>query len=232
MVKIYLDAGHGGADSGATGHGLREKDLTLDLCRRIRDLLAAYVVDVRLSRDRDVGKSLRERTDDANGWAADFLLSVHVNAGGGTGYEDYVYNGAVGAETLRIRDVVHREVALELGGVRNRGKKRANFHMLRESRMPAILSENLFIDTAADAALLKSEAFLQKLARGHVNGMVKAFGLKKRASTGGSSSSTVTGTFYRVVAGSFRERVNAERRALELKRLGVDGVFLDVWKGK
>lgn len=228
LVKIYLDAGHGGADSGAVGSGLREKDVTLDLCGRMRDLLAGYVVDVRLSRNRDVGMSLRERTDDANGWGADFLLSVHVNAGGGTGYEDYVYSGTVGAETLRIRDVMHREIALELGGVRNRGKKRANFHMLRESRMPAMLSENLFIDRATDAALLKSEAFLQKVARGHVNGLVKAFGLKKRAGAGGSGA----GTFYRVVAGSFRERVNADRRVEELKRLGVDGVFLDVWKGK
>lgn len=229
LVKIYLDAVHGGADSGALGHGLREKDVTLALCERMARLFDEYVVDVRLSRNRDVTMSLRERTDDANRWGADFLLSVHVNAGGGTGYEDYIYNGSVLPETMRIRDVVHREVALELGDVRNRGKKRANFHMLRESKMAAMLSENLFIDTAADAAKLKSAVYLQKIARGHVNGIVKAFGLKKRTSAGSISAGNAV--FYRVVAGSFHERANADAQVARLKKLGVDGVFIDVYRG-
>lgn len=162
MVKIYLDAGHGGVDSGSIGHGLLEKNVTLHICQRIADLLKDYVVDVRSSRSKDVGVRLEERTDDANKWGADFLLSVHVNAGGGTGYEDYIYNGSVLTDTVRIRDVIHREIALQLGDVRNRGKKRANFHMLRESQMPAMLSENLFIDHVADAKKLKSNLFFKK----------------------------------------------------------------------
>lgn len=62
----------------------------------------------------------------------------------------------------------------------DRGRKSANFHILRESNMPAILTENGFIDSAADAALLSSNAHLDAVARGHVNGLVKNFNLVKK----------------------------------------------------
>src|SRR5690606_9045497 len=64
--------------------------------------------------------------------------------------------------------------------VRDRGKKRANFAVLRETKMPALLTENLFIDNASDAAKLKSEQFLLQIAHGHVIGLERAFGLKKK----------------------------------------------------
>src|SRR5690625_2036615 len=55
----------------------------------------------------------------------------------------------------------------------------ANFAVLRQTSMPAMLTENLFIDIKADADLLKSNAFLNKVAQGHANGIIKAFGLSK-----------------------------------------------------
>lgn len=59
----------------------------------------------------------------------------------------------------------------------DRGRKQANFHVLRESNMPAILTENGFIDTVADANKLKQASFIQAIAQGHVNGLVRAFNL-------------------------------------------------------
>ena len=90
MVKIFIDPGHGGTDPGAVGNGLLEKDLTLSISLKIRNLLNGYEnTQVKLSRDKDITLSLKERTDMANAWGADYLLSVHINAGGGTGYEDF-----------------------------------------------------------------------------------------------------------------------------------------------
>lgn len=233
MTKIFIDSGHGGTDPGASGNGLSEKDLTLKISKRIADILGGYNCEVKLSRTVDQTLSLKQRTDDANKWGADYLLSVHINAGGGTGYEDFIYNGGVSANTTKYRDIIHAEVVKAIGsGVRNRGKKRANFHMLRESRMPAMLSESLFIDTKADADKLKSNAFIDKVAQGHANGLIKALGLKaktKPAST--PSKPTAKGeTFYRVVAGSYKERKNADAQAAKLKKLGIDGVFIDAFK--
>lgn len=182
MVKIFIDPGHGGSDPGATANGLREKDLTLKISQKISDYLKEYKgVSVKLSRTTDKTLSLKQRTDMANRWGADYLLSVHINAGGGTGYEDYIYNSLSNtSRTAKLRDTIHAEIVKAIGNVRNRGKKKANFHMLRESKMPAMLSENLFIDTKTDADKLKSNAFLNKIARGHAVGIAKAFNLKKK----------------------------------------------------
>lgn len=183
MVKIFIDPGHGGNDSGAVANGLKEKDLTLSIAKRIKRFLDYNYNGhtTRLSRTSDKTVSLSQRTNDANSWGAEYFLSVHINAGGGTGYEDYIYNGAVQKRTATIRDVIHDEVIKQISNVTNRGKKRANLHVTRESRMPAVLTENLFIDTKADADKLKDNNFLDKLAKGHGIGLAKAFNLKSKS---------------------------------------------------
>jgi len=189
MVKIYIDAGHGGHDPGAVANGLREKDLTLKITKHVRDYLKNYNCSVRMSRTNDKTLSLAQRTNDANRWGADFFLSIHINAGGGTGYEDYIYNGlSNSSKTSKIRDAIHNEInnVLKKHGITNRGKKEANFHVLRESKMSAMLSENLFIDTSKDAKLLKDNAFLKTIGEAHAKGIVKAFNLKG----GGGSTNT------------------------------------------
>src|SRR5690625_4573912 len=145
MTKIYIDPGHGGNDPGAVGNGLREKDLTLDIAKRIRTYLNNNYSGhtIRMSRTTDKTMSLKQRTDDANRWGADYFLSVHINAGGGTGYEDYIYNQlANSSKTAKLRDTIHAEIVKAIGSVENRGKKKANFHVLRESKMSAMLSED------------------------------------------------------------------------------------------
>lgn len=179
MAKIFIDPGHGGTDSGAVGNGLLEKDLTLNISLKIRDLLNCYEnTQVKLSRDKDKTLSLKERTDMANAWGADFLLSVHINAGGGIGFESFVHTNS-SAASIAHQNVIHPEIMKLLDFV-DRSKKRKNLHMVRESKMPAILTESGFIDNATDAAKLKQDAYLNKIAQAHVNGLVKAFGLKKK----------------------------------------------------
>ncbi|MDI2587435.1 N-acetylmuramoyl-L-alanine amidase [Psychrobacillus sp. NEAU-3TGS] len=191
MVKVFIDAGHGGTDPGATGNGLLEKNLTLQIATRVKDILIAEYnnVSVLMSRTGDQSLTLAQRTNAANAWGADFLLSVHINAGGGTGYEDYVYPG-VGVPTTTYQNTIHAEI-LKLVSFNDRGKKQENFHMLRESNMPAILTENGFIDNVNDATKLKTSSFIESLARGHVNGIVKSFNLPKKS----------TAVYHTVVSG-------------------------------
>ncbi len=109
--------------------------------------------------------------------------------------------------------------------MKNRGKKKANFHVLRETKMYAMLSENGFIDNKDDTDKLKKDTYLNDVAQGHVNGIVKAFDLKKKVVT-----ATPTGdTFYRVVTGSFSDRENAENRMKELEEKGFKS-FIDIYK--
>lgn len=215
MVKIFIDPGHGGADSGATGNGLQEKNLTLKIATTLRDILVNEYegVAVKLSRSSDETVSLEERTDAANNWDADYYLSIHINAGSGTGFESYIYPG-VGAPTTTYQDIIHDEV-LNIVNFANRGQKSANFHVLRESFMPALLTENGFIDTSSDAAKLKNASFLTAIARGHANGLAKAFHLTKK-----------TTVLYKVQIGAFSKKSNADDLAAEAKSKGFDALVI------
>ena len=232
MVKIFIDAGHGGNDPGAVANGLKEKDLTLKIARKIRDKLKDYQnVSVRMSRDGDKTVSLSARAKDANAWGADYFVSIHINAGGGTGFESFIYNGSVSSATVANQNVVHAEI-VKATGYRDRGKKRANFAVLRGTKMPAILTENGFIDHTADAKKLKDDAFLDKIAQGHVNGLAKALGLKKKPKPKPQpkpATNTKKNVFFRVVTGSFTDRKNAEKRVAELKKAGFDS-FIDIYE--
>ena len=188
MVKIFIDAGHGGHDGGAIANGLKEKDLTLEIAKKLRSELNKYRnVQVKMSRTGDTFLSLSRRANIANSWGADLFLSIHINAGGGVGYEDYIHTSQNSkTKSGKIQSCINAEM-IKATGWRNRGRKRANFAVLRQTKMPAILTENGFIDTKTDADKLKSNSFLNKIADGHAKGIAKHFGLKKKK---GSSSST------------------------------------------
>ncbi|MDM8101709.1 N-acetylmuramoyl-L-alanine amidase [Oceanobacillus oncorhynchi] len=179
-TRIYIDPGHGGADPGASANGLQEKDVTLDIALRTRDILNEQYSShtIKLSRTSDVTKSLDARTNEANNWGANFFVSIHINAGNSTGYESFTWNGSYENKerTNAIRNTIHNET-VEQTGFTDRGKKEANLHVLRESSAPAILTENGFIDNAADADKLKSAASIEKIAQGHADGIAKALGL-------------------------------------------------------
>lgn len=186
MKKIFIDPGHGGKDPGTTGNGLKEKDLCLAIALQLRDVLnqeyAGHTLS--LSRTKDETVSLQKRTDMANQWGADYLVSIHINSGGGTGFESYIYNGNYTGkqQTDSLRGQMHKKIVKETG-YKDRGKKEANFHVLRESAMDAVLTENGFIDHKGDAANLKKDAFINKIARGHAAGLAQALGLKGKGAS-------------------------------------------------
>jgi len=152
-VKIVIDMGHGGNDPGASGNGLIEADLTGQLGQIIAQKLSGYDAEVLLA-PRD---TLSERAAFANSVQADYFISVHVNAGGGTGYESHIHPDETG-QGITIAETIHGIMAAFYAqyGFKDRGLKRSNFAVLRETKMPAILLENLFIDNSIDAAFLSS----------------------------------------------------------------------------
>jgi N-acetylmuramoyl-L-alanine amidase len=80
---VILDAGHGGHDDGAAHHGLREKDVNLDVVLRTAAWLRAQGVTVRMTRDRDVFVPLPERSKMANRNPNALFVSIHSNAAAG-----------------------------------------------------------------------------------------------------------------------------------------------------
>ncbi|GAA0492875.1 hypothetical protein GCM10008986_19110 [Salinibacillus aidingensis] len=223
-MKLYLDPGHGGTDPGAQGNGLDEKHIVLDIARRIRNILTDEYenVTIRMSRTDDRTVSLNQRTNDANEWGADYYLSIHCNAfnGSANGYEDYIHSSlSDSSQTAEYQDIMHEEIT-KVNQLRDRGQKKANFHVLRETTMSALLTENGFIDNEDDANLLRDPSYRQTVARGHVNGLVRAFNLERKQDPGG--------TLYKVIAGSFQSRDNARSRANVLRSRGIEAFITTV----
>lgn len=186
MKKVWLDAGHGGKDSGAAANGMKEKDLVLKMVKYAKSYLESHYkgVQVKLTRSTDVFYELSERADMANKWGADVFISFHINAGGGTGFETFRYPGTAG-KTLELQKALHNEILTTMkayGQIADRGLKQANLAVVRETRMPAVLTENLFIDRKEDAERLKDSGFLKAVGEAHARGIAKYLGL-----SGGSS---------------------------------------------
>ena len=228
-MKIFLDSGHGGPDSGAVGNGLYEKRLVLDLAKRIESKLRVFEnVETKMSRTDDRYFSLTERTNLANIWKADLYLSLHINSATDTnanGFETYIYNGDVSAKTVAFQNVVHPEIMAQISGVLDRGKKKANFAVLRQSHMPAILTENLFIVNKSDAGKLKQNTFMDKLATGHVKGIEKFLGLKRKTTEPNMAQERVV--LYKVQIGAYAEKSNAELEVKKLKDLGYNPMIVE-----
>ncbi|MGG0461045.1 N-acetylmuramoyl-L-alanine amidase [Priestia aryabhattai] len=185
MKKIYLDAGHGGADVGAVGaNGLYEKNLVLKIQQYLISYLNSAYSDftIKTTRTTDTFLSLSQRASQANLWGADAFMSIHVNAGGGTGYEDYVYRSASNASKA-FQSIVHGQVQPTLLSYNhpNRGRKSANYAVLRLTNMPAVLTEIAFIDNSTDAALLQNEAFLKSMGESYAKGIAVYLNLPRRA---------------------------------------------------
>ena len=175
---IVLDAGHGGSDAGAAHNGLTEKDVTLDITMRLRALLLARGWQVKLTRadDTDVyapndsaKDELQARDDVANNAGARLFVSVHVNSFTSSslnGTTTYYYKGS----DLSLAEAIHRRLIASLG-TKDDGVRKENFYVLHHARMPAALVETAFLSNPADAELLRSPAFLQKVALSIADGI-------------------------------------------------------------
>lgn len=229
--KIYWDPGHGGADSGAVGNDLQEKELTLQIVRYAMEHLKNNYTgfEQRATRNSDTTVELSTRDDDADKWGADVFISVHINAAGGSGFESYIFKTA-SAATVALQNIIHSEVLAAMrasGNTIDRGKKRANFSVIRETEMPAILTENLFIDSN-DANRLKSETFLKAIGEAHARGVAKFLGLQtKPKQEAPAPAKAVQDKIYKVQVGAFRDRTNAEKLAQELKQKGYATVITE-----
>lgn len=167
LKKIFIDPGHGGSDSGAAGNGLREKDISLSIAKKLGYILARKGYKVKYSRDTDTFISLSERANIANKWGADLFLSIHCNAHSdisANGTECYTYSKS-NSSTKDLSRRISSSISSKLE-IRNRGHKEANFAVLRLSNMSAVLIEAAFISNKYDAnnLNLKQDEFAQCIA--------------------------------------------------------------------
>ena len=182
-MKVIIDPGHGGKDPGAidSASGLKEKDITLKIALYAEEFLKKnYSVEVKMTRKTDVYLTLNNRTSIANQFDADLFVSIHVNSHiNGTGFESFIYL-KTSDTTLNFQEVLHSEIQdfYSEYGIKDRGLKRADLYVLRHTKMPAILTENLFIQK--DGGFFKNESFLKSIGKAHGQGIARILELSKK----------------------------------------------------
>jgi N-acetylmuramoyl-L-alanine amidase len=192
---VVLDPGHGGEDPGALSpSGLQEKEVVLDVARRVRALLLRQGVRVYLTRHDDRFLELDERPRRAGRWQVDAFVSLHVNSGAATalGAETFVLslpgslstnqNPASPAPTnsypgntlngpnMALAYSLHHALR-SVPGVVDRGVKRARFSVLRQSPAPAALVEMGFLSHPEEGKKFQDSAYRDEMARSIARGI-------------------------------------------------------------
>ena len=195
LPTVVVDAGHGGEDSGASRNGLREKDLTLDVARRIERRLRSQGFPVVMTRRDDRLVSLLERSQVANRIPRALFISIHFNdssTGAGEGVETFyaeqkdafsddgwsfakifrrrreappLDQGASFARSVQMSMVSNLSVA-------DRGAKPRQLSVVRRTRCPAVLVEGGFLNNPADARKIAREDYRDRLAEAIADGTV------------------------------------------------------------
>jgi N-acetylmuramoyl-L-alanine amidase len=186
-IKIVIDPGHGGCMSGATGRsGLMEKDVNLDIAKKLEALLQQAGANPTLTRSDDCelrpiavvnGKSLLEdrrsevktRAELANQLGADLLVSIHCNAnpkGNRSGTEVYYYSPRSQGLARSLQEELLKTLGRADGGIHVR-----DFWVLATANMPAVLVEVAYIDNPEEEKLLATEDFRALAAKGILLGL-------------------------------------------------------------
>ncbi|QTY14792.1 N-acetylmuramoyl-L-alanine amidase family protein [Virgibacillus pantothenticus] len=187
MAKVAIGAGHGYHTPGKrTPDGEREWSFNNKVVTAAVMHLKEYGIDV-LRLDDPSGKTdvpLSTRTNKANEWDADILISYHHNAnigkwGNWTGTETYYYPGA--STGLALAKAIHPSI-VGVMGLRDRGIKTANLHMVRESKMPAILIEGGFMDSTIDIKVMRNDEVLERAGKALADAIADYFGVQAKPS--------------------------------------------------
>ena len=179
--KIVLDPGHGGSDTGAIGpSGITEKAVNISIALKLRALLINAGAQVIMTRDKDIDCSYPNSSDNeelsarvayATRYSPDIFISLHNDAfynrdSNGTGTYYFVKSN----QDARLAKNIQRDLQQSIG-LKDRGIRKANFFVLRNTKMPAALVEVAFISNVNEEKLLTEAVFQQKAAKGIFDGI-------------------------------------------------------------
>ena len=193
---IFLDPGHGGRDSGAYYYNVAEKDLNMQVYRKLRKKLEELGYKVLTSRDSDIDVDfVTERSRMVNKTNSDIFIGIHFNATGNaysksSGIQTYSYSDDPDypskinpywhnhpdrmSESKRLAAAIHSSLLAETGA-KDAGLLERSFAVLRETAKPAVLLELGYIDNFAENQQIRDSHYQDKLVAGIVKGIQKYY---------------------------------------------------------
>lgn len=189
VKKVFIGIGHGGSDPGAVANGLKESNLALDIGVRLNKLLKAAGVFTLISRTADVDDDLTDKIARCNVFAPDLALDIHINAGGGEGWEAFVYSGG-GTSKLLAQNIEQEVKKITISrGLKTKLNSSGSdyFGFIRQVKAPSVILEAAFIDNLKDVERIKTGEGRQKFAEAYAAGILKTLGIKTAQAEGGGS---------------------------------------------
>ena len=193
---IFLDPGHGGRDSGAYYYNIAEKDLNMQVYRKLRKKLEELGYKVLTSRDSDIDVDfITERSRMVNKTNSDIFISIHFNVTSSaysraSGIQTYSYSDEPNypskinpywhnhpdrmSESKRLAAAIHSLLLAETGA-KDAGLLERSFAVLRETAKPAVLLELGYMDNFAENQQIRDSHYQDKLVAGIVKGIQKYY---------------------------------------------------------
>ena len=185
---VVVDAGHGGQDSGTSGHGVQEKDSTIDIAKRVERRLKQLGIATQMTRMDDTYYELEERSAMTAKLKATAFVSIHLNASTATevaGLETYFSSARGASETVPLRQrlaikktpatqdkrsellatMIQRRACAATGAA-DRGARDSRLYVVLHAACPAVLVECGYLTNEEECGLLKQESYKEKLTAG------------------------------------------------------------------
>lgn len=169
---IVIDPGHGGDDPGANHGDIYEKDINLSVAKKVESLLQDSDYKVIMTRDKDEAVDLKKRAMIANDKEADVFISIHCNDlknGQADGIETYYYSDEE-TNSVKLAKVIQNQLVIDTGA-KDRGTRTADLSVIRNTTMPAVLTEIGFLSDENEQEKLLSEDYQEKVAEAIANGL-------------------------------------------------------------
>lgn len=224
MAKVFIGAGHGGNDPGASKY-LVEKDVNLVMAKACRDYLEANGVQVLMSRTKDENDPLTDEIKECNAFNPDLAVDIHNNAGGGDGFEAYYHYKGGSSKVLALN--IEEEV--KAIGQNSRGcKTKLNssgkdyFGFIRQTLCPAVIVEGCFVDNQNDAQIANTEEKQRAFGYAYARGILTTLGIDPDI----SSQVIPNKEIYRVQIGAYSQKENAQAQLQKAKEAGFSDAYI------
>lgn len=171
---IALDAGHGGEDEGCSYEEILEKDINLQIAKKVESQLVSLGYQVVMIRQDDTYIPKEQRVELANQAQTDLYVSIHQNTfedSGITGIETWYDGTDTSRDSKRLAQLVQQQTIGNSGSVERELKEEAEFFVTGNTNMPACLIETGFLSNKEERELLITEEYQDKLAKGIADGI-------------------------------------------------------------
>jgi len=170
---IAIDPGHGGADTGMNNGETVEKNVTQDICSKLKIMLESQGYTVVMTREEDVRLSKEERVSAVNGSKADLLVSVHCCYN----EEDSSVSGVIShykndsKESKYLAENIQAAILKE-NGAEDGGTKQGNYTIISETEVPSVLVEVGYLSNTQEATALAEDSYQNDTAKGIAKGII------------------------------------------------------------